>query len=302
MQAPIITDGVPVFTEQSFLRPEDKVYIHMSSDYPEFVGVPHSHKFIELVYIISGSAEHVVGSSRYTAHKGDLFVINSDVTHAFYEQGDSKENFCAYDLMFVPDFFDMNLVNSGDFTSLGSSFLFYSMFPQEKAANADLHVSSKNYHDFGDLFRKIYQEYYGREQGYINIIRAYIIELIVTIFRRMDNSSEITESIHKSKIINETLDYLHKNYSMRISVADLASQMFLSRNYFSKLFRQTTGMSVSTFLKQLRINEACRLLLESDRGISDIAAYCGFQDIKHFYVAFRSQTGMTPGEYRKNKQ
>lgn len=302
MQPPQFTDGIPVFTEQNFQRPEDKVYIHLSSEYPDFVGVPHSHKFIELVYIISGSAEHVVGNSRYTANKGDIFVINPDVTHAFYEQEDNKESFCAYDLMVVPDFFDLNLINSGDFTSLGSSFLFYSMFPQEKAATADLHVSSNSYNDFGDLFRKIYQEYHTREQGYLNIIRAYIIELIVKIFRRMDSNSEFNESIHKSRIINETLDYLHKNYSMRISVADLASQMLLSRNYFSKLFRQTTGMSVSTFLKQLRINEACRLLLESDRSISDIAAYCGFQDIKHFYVSFRSQIGMPPGEYRKKKK
>lgn len=302
MLAPKIIDGIPTFTELCFPRPQDKVYIHMSSEFPDFVGVPHSHKFIEVVYIISGSAEHVVGNSRFIAKKGDIFVINPDVNHAFYEQEDNPESFCAYDLMFVPNFFDLSLINGGDFTSLGASFLFYTMFPQEKAANADLHVSSTSYNDFGDLFRKIYQEYHTQEQGYLNIIRAYIIELIVKIFRRMDCSSEVTESIHKSKIINETLDYLHKNYSMRISVADLASQMFVSRNYFSKLFRQTTGMSVSTFLKQLRINEACRLLMETDRSISDIASYCGFQDMKHFYVAFRSQTGMPPGEYRKCKQ
>lgn len=276
------------------------MYIHLSSEYPDFVGVPHSHKYIEIVYVLSGCAEHVVGDSRVTAQKGDLFIINPDVPHAFYGKTDSREAFCAYDLMFVTDFFDVNLINGGDFTSLGSSFLFYSMFPQEKSAGADLHLSSNSYNDFGELFNKIYMEYYGVEQGYINMIRAYVIELIVKIFRRMDVKMDNAPSMHKSKIIDAALAYLHENYSMHISVSDLAAHMFLSRDYFSKLFRSTAGMTVTAFLKQLRINEACRLLLESDQSVAEIARYCGFHDMKHFYSAFRSQTGKTPGEYRRS--
>lgn len=300
MKAPVTKNGISVFTEQNFLRPEDKVYIHLSSEYPDFVGVPHSHKYIEIVYILSGSAKHVIGDSCVTAQKGDLFIINPDVPHAFYGNTESCEAFCAYDLMFVPDFFDVNLINSGDFTSLGSSFLFYSMFPQEKAAGADLHFSSTSYHDFGELFNKIYLEYYRMEQGYINIIRAYIIELIVKIFRRMDVKTDNPPSLHKSEIIDAALAYLHEHYNMHISVSDLAAHMFLSRDYFSKLFRNVTGMTVTAFLKQLRINEACRLLLETDQSVTEIAQYCGFHDMKSFYSAFRSQTGKTPGEYRKS--
>ena len=99
------------------------------------------------------------------------------------------------------------------------------------------------------------------EQGYINIIRAYIIELIVKIFRRMDVKTDNPPSLHKSEIIDAALAYLHEHYNMHISVSDLAAHMFLSRDYFSKLFRNVTGMTVTAFLKQLRINEACRLLL-----------------------------------------
>jgi AraC-like DNA-binding protein/mannose-6-phosphate isomerase-like protein (cupin superfamily) len=300
MKAPESKNGIPVFTEQSFLRPEDKVYIHMSSEYPDFVGVLHSHEYIEIVYILSGSAKHVVGDSCVTAQKGDLFIINPDVPHAFYGNTDSKETFCAYDLMFVPDFIDVDLINGGDFTALGSSYLFYSMFPQEKAVGADLHLSNNSYSDFGELFNKIYLEYYRMDQGYINMIRAYVIELIVKIFRRMDVKSDNPSGMHKSKIIDAALKYLHEHYNMHISVSDLADHMFLSRDYFSKLFRSTTGMTVTAFLKQLRINEACRLLSETEQSVTQIAQYCGFHDMKHFYTAFRSQTGKTPGQYRKD--
>jgi len=302
MKAPKSGNQIPVFTNQNFLRPEDNVYIHMSSEYPDFVGVPHRHEYIEIVYVVSGKAMHAVGDSRMSANRGDLFIINPGVVHAFYGDPECRESFCAYDLMFTPDFFDVNLINGGDFKSLGSSYLFYSMFPQEKAVGADLHLISNSYNDFGELFNKIYLEYYGMERGYINIIRAYIIELIVKIFRRMDVKADSTASMNQSQITNAAIEYLREHYSMHISVSELAAHMFLSRDYFSKLFRNTTGMTVTVFLKQLRIGEACRLLLETDRSVTDIAQYCGFGDMKNFYSAFRSETGTTPGDYRKKQK
>ena len=300
MKAPVTKDGISVFSEQTFLRPEDKVYIHLSTEYPDFVGVLHSHKYIEIVYILSGSAKHILGDSCVTAQKGDLFIINPDVPHAFYGNTESSEAFCAYDLMFVPDFFEINPGNRGDFASLGSSFLFSSIFSQEKMAGADLHFSSNSYHDFGELFNKIYLEYYRMEQGYINIIRAYIIELIVKISRRMDAKTSSPPSTHKSAIIDAALACLHEHYKTHISVSDLAAHMFLSRDYFSKLFRNVTGMTVNAFLKQLRVNEVCRLLLATDQSVTEIAQSCGFRDMKSFYSAFRAQTGKTPGEYRES--
>ncbi len=297
MKAPKTNGGIPVFTKESFPRPEDNVYIHMSTEYPEFVGVPHNHEYIEIVYVISGSAIHEVGGERIKAKKGDLFIVNCGITHAFYSDTDSGEAFCAYDLMFAPDFFDVDLINGSDFSSLGSSFLFYSMFPEERALSADLHLSGTLYGDFGSLFNKIYLEYYGRELGYVNMIRAYVIELLIKIFRRMDSKPD--NSIVKSEIIKRTLDYLKENYNMHISVSKLAADVFLSRDYFSKLFKDTTGKTVTAFLKEIRLDEACRMLRETDKTISEIAEYCGFCDMKHFYSAFNKYTGTTPGKYRK---
>ena len=104
-----------------------------------------------------------------------------------------------------------------------------------------------------------------------------------------------------SRVISAALAYLHENYSTHISVSELAAQMYLSRDHFSKLFRSATGMTVTAFLRQLRVNEACRLLKETDRGIGEIGALCGFPDTKNFYSAFRAQTGTTPGVYRNGR-
>ncbi len=300
MKTPKSRDGIPVFTKENFLRPEDNVYIHMSTDFPEYVGVLHSHEYIEIVYVLSGSAMHRVGDETVEAKKGDLFIINCGMPHAFYKKEDESEQFCAYDLMFSPDFFEVDLINGNDFSVLGSSYLFYSMFPEERTMGADLHLSGNGYNDLGELFQKIYMEYHGREKGYINIIRAYVIELIIKIFRRMDKATD-KGTMRKEDIIKSALEYLKKNYNMHISVNDLASRAFLSRDYFSKLFRETTGKTVTAFLNELRIEEARRLLRETDYKIAVIAEYCGFGDMKYFYTVFNSRVGMTPGEYRKEK-
>ena len=299
MKAPESKNGIPVFTEQSFLRPEDKVYIHMSSEYPDFVGVLHSHEYIEIVYILSGSAKHVVGDSCVTAQKGDLFIINPDVPHAFYGNTDSKETFCAYDLMFVPDFIDVDLINGGDFTALGSSYLFYSMFPQEKAVGADLHLSNNSYSDFGELFNKIYMEHRGQEKGYLEIIRAYLLQLIITIFRMDDSSNRQAGLSRNRQAVNYIQDYIRMNYMRPISVQELADRVYLSRDYVGRLFRDATGMTITAMIQKVRIDHVCEMLTATDRTIVDIAASCGFEDMKFFYSVFKKQKGMLPADYRR---
>ena len=77
-------DKVPVITEQDIFRPGENVYIQISNQYPDFIGVIHKHTFIEIVYILSGSGTHVVGDREVPVSKGDLFIINYDTPHAFF--------------------------------------------------------------------------------------------------------------------------------------------------------------------------------------------------------------------------
>jgi len=293
-----INEEVPVLTSENFFRPGESVFIHISDDYPDFVGVLHKHTFIEIVYVISGQATHVVGNHQTTASKGDLFIINYDTPHAFYGDKNAKEPFINYDLLFTPDFFDSSMIGANHFETLGSSFLFYSLFPEEQRIGPDLQLSGSSYNIFGELFNKIYLEYNNREKGYIHIIRAYVVELIIKIFRKMDKLSCDAISHKQKQVVNTALEYLHNNFSTHVTLEDLASKIFLSKDYFGRLFRDVTGMPVSTLLQQIRIEEACKLLATSDRKIVDIAEYCGFNDIKSFYNAFKKANGLTPGEYR----
>lgn len=293
-------ENVPVFTGEEFFRPNEHVYIHKASDYPDFIGIAHKHLFIEIVYVISGTARHVVGNREYRVSRGDLCIINYDTPHAFYGSDSKEDPFDAYDLMFTPDFFDSALMLEGSFESIGSSFLFYSLFPKEQPFQPDLHVTGQTYYELGELFRKIHAEYQMRKQGYIDIIRAYVIELIVKIFRTMNKSESMHISQRQKKIVQSAMEYLRNHYQAHITTEILASRVFLNKDYFGKLFRDATGMPVSVLLQRIRIEEACRLLRETNQTVADIAQQCGFSDIKNFYTVFKRQRSMTPGAYRRS--
>lgn len=288
---------VPVITASDFFRPGESVYIQMSSHNANLMGVIHKHTFIELVYILSGTAVHVVGERKLPASKGDLFIINYDTPHTFFPNEESGEPFAAYDLLFTPEFFDTALINNLRFESISSSFLFYSLFPAQQL-EPDVHISGSSYSAFGELFHKIYLEFTNREEGYINIIRAYVIELIIKMFRKMNSAPKSETVTHQTQIVNRTLAYLRENYQKQLSLDELAAQVFLSKDYFARLFRETTGMPISALLQKIRIEEACKLLTGTNKKVEAIAGDCGFRDIKYFYNSFKKVTGMTPRQYR----
>ncbi|MCD9021357.1 helix-turn-helix domain-containing protein [Cohnella silvisoli] len=93
--------------------------------------------------------------------------------------------------------------------------------------------------------------------------------------------------------------YLSIHLSDPLTVDDMARQAHLSKSRFNVLFREQFGMPPHQYLLRLRIQHACELLRNGSLSLKLIAELCGFADIHHFTKAFRSETGLTPGSFRK---
>ncbi len=295
----IYENNVPVFTREDFFRDNESVYIQLSDEFKEYVGIVHKHEFIEIVYIISGRATHIIDGKSYQVKKGDISVINRKEEHCFFADEEYEEKFIAYDLMFTPDFLNNDILSGEDFIALSKSFLFYSLFPDENGYIPRLNLIENCNFEFGSIFDKIYYEYKNRTAGYINLIRVYTAELIIKIFRKIESSEKGILSNSQREIVKSVIDYIKTNYNISIRMEDISSKLFFNKNYIGKLFKQETGMPVSDFIREIRINEACRQLKETDKIITDIAPSCGYNDMKSFYAAFKKSTGMTPKEYRE---
>lgn len=99
--------------------------------------------------------------------------------------------------------------------------------------------------------------------------------------------------------IGQAVDYLNRHFAEDVSVRGLPDKVNLSSATFYRAFSAAMHMTPNRYLASLRINHARHLLEATDSTIADIAQECGFYDHSHFVRAFRSERGMTPGEYRK---
>lgn len=284
-----------------YFKDGEQVYIHIDKAESKYVGVMHKHDFIEIVYVISGSARHCIGDTIYEVHRGDLVIVNYGVEHTFIPIADDAESFSTYDLLFTTELFDLTGVSKYDFSSLASSYLFYSVFPDNITDNS-LNLIRSRSKEFNDIFSKIYAEYTSRESGFMSMIRAHLIELITLIFREIDKKTMSDITGEQRMTVSKAIDYMKHNFNAKINLDDIVADMFLSKDYFRQLFKRTTGTSITDFVQKTRIDEAKRLLTNTKRTVYDIAGDCGFTDMKFFYKTFKKITGMTPSEFKKEKE
>ena len=295
------SENVRILTKKDFPMSNQNIHIEMSNEFPDYIGVPHKHKFIEVVYVISGSATHEIDDNTYRAKQGDLFIINMDTTHVFRCEQNAAEPFVAYDLKFTPEFFDSSVTGYRALEALNNSFMFYSLVHGRKEYTPYVSVTGNSFSELGELFHKIYQEYRGQEKGYIEIIRAYLMQLIITIFRSDAASSKNVETAKEKQVVNYMIDYIKTNFASHISTGVLAEQVYMNKDYLGRVFREQTGMTISEMIQKVRIERACEMLENTNRTITNIALTCGFDDVKFFYTIFKRQMGVRPGDYRKHK-
>lgn len=289
-------------TGEHFFNHGNSIFINHSCESSE----PHLHvhDFIEISYVASGTGVHILGDKRYEVGKGDLFLINYHVPHEFRSiDSPSAVPLEVYNCVFKPDFIDVNLVDYRDFSDVIHYLSFHSIFSLEADHIDDVKILGGGNAVIEAIYQKMLGEFTRREDGYIELLRACLIELLIHIFRTLKKSGDTgnTSLSHHAALIEKSKQYLKANYAISTKLNDLASQSFLSPNYFCKLFKDHTGTTISEYVQQLRIEEACSQLKQSDDKVIAVAQRVGYRDIKHFNEIFKKHTGMTPSQYRKTE-
>lgn len=283
--------------KSDYFKENENIYIHLS-DNLEMNRVSHRHNFIEVTYVVSGTAVHTIEGISYPVKKGNVVIVDYDTPHTWTFDPEKDGPFMTYDLLFTPDFFNSSGMNNSEFYSLASPYLFSSLFKEFDSHYVLHHLIKTNAKEFHQMFQQIHQEYTRREKGYQTIIRAYLIELIIKLFRELERQQP-TFTLNHQKLVEQAVSFMQENYKAHINLDDIVAGVFLSKDYFRQIFKKVTGTSITSYIQELRIAEACRLLEATDSSSADIAKESGFNDIKFFYQTFKKATGMTPAEYRK---
>lgn len=288
-------------TGEKIFREGEAVYINKSVE--EETPHLHAHDFLEIAYVASGQGIHIIGENQYSVSKGNLFIINYNVPHEFRSIPTSNAKLVIFNCTFRPEFLNNSLVGCKDFSDVTNNLLFKTIFPEEVESPVDINLIEYEHNDIQLIYEKMHREYNSMAPGYMELLRSYLIELLISVFRIFNSSNKLQDPIESSRnlIIEKAIIYLKNNYSKDIKLDDLSMMSFLSKNYFCKFFKDCTGLTVFEYAQNIRIEEACKLLKTTDKKVIEIAMSVGYKDLKFFNKVFKRYTDTTPREYRKRK-
>lgn len=141
--------------------------------------------------------------------------------------------------------------------------------------------------------------------GYFWIHRSRImaeqsIEVKLRKEQALENYSKLPIESHQKQETERVIDYINSNYhNASLSLEDACREVGLNRNKLSDILKKNVGMTFSSYVNEIRLKEACRLLIETDLQVVEISINIGFGNVSHFNKVFKQAYQKTPLEYRR---
>ncbi len=256
----------------------------------------HTHGYTEMVVILGGVASQIINRQIFKISEGDVFVIRGKVSHGFI----NVYNLDICNIMFDADklllpLFDLNKIEG-----------FHSLFTIQPFLKNNHPFKNHMRLDFDRLtivrtyIEKISDEYKNRKPGFCNSIILLLNELIIFLSREYHKTTTDGSSVLNR--LSSIIAFMEKNYTQHVKLEELAGKSHLSSRQFSRIFKDTFQQSPMDYLARLRIKHACKLLIESDMSISDIAYRSGFSDPNYFCRTFKKRVNISPLNYRSLKK
>ncbi|RXZ61131.1 helix-turn-helix domain-containing protein [Candidatus Borkfalkia ceftriaxoniphila] len=273
-----------------FFKDDEKIAVIASVWKPELK--KHSHDFFEITFITKGNGYHVINNNHHTIKQGNLFLITPKSEHNLLPANPS-EAFEWINVLFFPSVISTSLIDMVDTTDILKVLISSESLHYNTKELSDIELQN-DAQEFQHIFEEMQQEFQARKAGYQNLLKGYLEILLVKIFR-----AYFYDPTSDTEISQKVLNYLReKSFQNDLNLEELAKRTFYSPQYFRKLFKSKTGIPLSTFIRQKRLDYAKQLLENTDLSISGVMEKAGFNDTKSFYAAFKSAYGVTPANMR----
>lgn len=249
--------------------------------------------FARIFYVVSGSAELVIGNEIIRLQKDYLYLIPPYTRHSYR----CHDSFCLYYVHIYED----NTNSLGTFDRMtfpfkvNSSNLDGLLIERLCDINPELnleHSDPKTYDNNQSLLMCI-----NRFKSLPVETQVESIGIVTQIFSRF-LSNAVSFGNTTNTTVNSAIMYIQINISTIIPVDELASEVFVSTNHFIRIFKNKVGISPLKYITKKKIEKAQLLLLTESSSIKSIALSLGYSDLSYFDRVFKKNVGQTPLEYR----
>lgn len=249
----------------------------------------HWHPELEFVFIEKGTAEFLIGGSRYVLGAGTGIFINSQVIHRF----ESTES------TIIP-----NIVFSPSLLSPEESLIYKKYIQPVLESPLECLIFSYNNPKQKEILDTLVSIFAIQEPGNICEIKTVgrLLELWGMVYENIgiiENIPAPQSSVRTQAQLQIMMQYIHKNYPYQISLDDIARTVSLSKSSILNIFNQNIHTSPIKYLVNYRLKRAAKLLITTEDNISSIARDTGFENTGYFCRKFKEVFQLTPSGYRK---
>ncbi|POP43837.1 HTH-type transcriptional activator RhaR [Superficieibacter electus] len=256
--------------------------VAVADRYPQNVFAEHTHEFCELVLVWRGNGLHVLNDRPYRITRGDLFYIRAEDKHSYA----SVNDLVLQNIIYCPDRLKLNVDWDAHIPGLKGN-----------DRRAHWRLSSSGMTQARQVISQLEHESIHHDAQANDMAELLFAQLVVLLKRHRyttDNLSATSREPLLDKLITALAGSLDKPFVLET----FCEQEQCSERPLRQQFRSQTGMTISQYLRQLRICHAQYLLQHTEILIGDIAMQCGFEDSNYFSVVFNREIGMTPGQWR----
>ncbi len=245
---------------------------------------------LEALLILEGTVTVRTAMCVFDAQVGDIVFLSPDMVRTASARGGHAKLRYMY-------------FSAGLFQGLTESIerdLLYMFLTQLRTRDNRVKPNHPLYHTLRATLEDCYGEFLSKELCYTLRIRGMLSTMMAGLLASYGNRRENDRMIYHNVLrLRPTLNYIAENYRSRITVGELAEQILVTPDYYTKLFRDSIGKTTVDYINCERINHGMILLLESDLSVAEIAEQIGLGSGNYFSKLFKATIGTSPLAYRK---
>lgn len=241
--------------------------------------VMHKHDDrLEIMFIASGSGDYVIDGKNYLAQEGDILIFNSDVVHDErpHNSSDSVIYSCGISGLQINDL-PLNHLQPRQYRALVKS--------------------GSHFTSIHGLFETLCSQCFGKS-GHYGVVMHHVLNALLILARNLCEEQQARLDKTTLSLGEQIKDFIDENYMSPVTLDAISEKLRINRFYLVHVFKQFSGYPPKQYIIRRRVGEAQSLLLNTDLGVSEIAARVGYDSVNNFHRVFKMIVGIPPTQYK----
>lgn len=258
----------------------------------------HSHNYIEMLYVYSGTCRQLVGDEEIVMRAGDVCILDMQTRHQIQM---TYEDDIAVVMMMRPEFFRLEFFDALGGNELLADFFLHSLRHRQSESRYIVFRNGGN-PDIRHTMNAIMREYFESDICSDEMLSHLLPMLFVQLLRSYrDETGATSQGTLQLRTANRIVSYI-KAHCAECSVEDVAREFGYSSGYVRELLRKAVGKGFSDLRQEYRLQSAASMLRSSTLSVAEIAESVGYVNTSHFHRLFRERYSCTPSEYRAGRE